>query len=206
MRHTLAACLTTALVFTVTAPLAGARGEAGTAFRPTRQEQQLALRAAEQSIKDRGLRTESPTYLVSVELVHEKHVPDRQALVTHYRTEGDLTILTTVNLATGAVTHAEAIPHLPTALSKEEADAARRLTLLDTAVKADLAAVGKGVELELMVTRPASSADPLFGHRLVRVLFRVGEDYLHSPVVVVDLTTSTVLVSEPSRESEEPLP
>ena len=185
-------------------PTLAARTENGSAFRPTRAENQLAVSIADRSVTERGLRAVGPVYLVSVELVDEKGVPDRQALVTHYRTSGDLTILTTVNLTKGAVTHAEAIPHLPTGLSREELEQARTLALANPEVAAALGDRKRSIVVESIVTRPATVDDPLWGHRLVRLLFLAGEDYLHAPTVIVDLTTSKVLVSQPSRASEEP--
>ena len=52
------------------------------------------------------------------------------------------------------------------------------------------------LQVEAIQSRAASETDPLFGHRVVRLLFRVRRGWLDDPVVHVDLTAGRVLVEE----------
>jgi hypothetical protein len=167
-------------------------------------ERQAAADLAAQAVERAGLRTGAPLVLAQVELFRDKDAEargtlDRMALVTHYRYD-DTAILTRVDLTRRAVVAVEAIPHLAVSLSTEEFERAKTLALSDAAVKAALAPYGE-LAVEALVVRATAATDPLFGHRVVRLLFRRGRDYLHEPLVLVDLTASRVTIetSKPGR-------
>ena len=50
------------------------------------------------------------------------------------------------------------------------------------------------MEVEAQLTGTTDQTDPLFGHRVVNLLFRTEEGYLEIRSVTVDLTTQTVTV------------
>jgi hypothetical protein len=171
-------------------------------FRLTAAERQTAIRAAEQAITERQFRAEGPLYLVDAELVRgkaegEQERASRLALITHYRYSGDVAIRTLVDAGSGRVLETEAIPHLPVPLAKEEFDRARELALADPRVRETLGAEASRLRAEALVVRTADERDSIFGHRVVRLLFRRGQDYLTRPIVLVDLTAGRVLLEEP---------
>jgi len=120
--------------------------------------------------------------------------------VIHYRYDDDTAIVSLVNLEDSAVLDQREIPHYPTSLTREELETAKGLAMEDPRVREALEDDVDRVEVEALVIRVASEEDRWFGRRVVQLLFRVGRDYRHSPRVIVDLTTSTVLV-----ETEEDL-
>ena len=165
----------------------------------TVEEEKQAVALAEGALREKGLRTTDKLYVVGKELFRdkeavEKGIQERKALVTHYRYDGDLAILTTVNLTRQTVINIETIPHLPTSLAPEEFEQAKSLAFKDREVKRIIANYEDRLRIEGLVTRASSAEDPLFGHRVVTLLFRVGADYLSTPPVMVDLTTETVII------------
>jgi Cu2+-containing amine oxidase len=139
--------------------------------------------------------------VTNVDLVRDKaddaESEERLAMVTHYRYEGDLAIQTLVNLTEKKVVSLESIPHLPTPLVAQEFSLARELALSRADVKQALEEYRDRLNVEALVVRTASEDDPLFGHRVVRLLFRVGQDYLSTPIVMVDLTEKKVIIQQP---------
>ena len=93
----------------------------------------------------------------------------------------------------------DSVPGLPVSLSPEEFQRARDLALADERVRAALEDRGGSVVIEPLVLRPADHADSLYGHRVVRLLFRLDHDYLSDPVVLVDLTDERVLLEAARR-------
>ena len=170
-------------------------------FQPTAAEREVAVALAEGAIAERKLRTASPLYVTNVDLVRDKaddaESEERLAMVTHYRYEGDLAIQTLVNLTEKKVVSLESIPHLPTPLVAQEFSLARELALSRADVKQALEEYRDRLNVEALVVRTASEDDPLFGHRVVRLLFRVGQDYLSTPIVMVDLTEKKVIIQQP---------
>lgn len=165
----------------------------------TDAEREIAAELAAQAIDRYGLRTTGPLYLVRVEWYRDKNAEeqgdiDRKAIVTHYRYKGDLAIITTVNLSKQEIMEVDSIPHLPTPLSKEEFNIAKDMALSDFKVEKALAAYRDQIEVEALVTRTTSTEDSLFAHRVVRLFFRVGRDYLSKPIVYVDLTSEKVII------------
>jgi hypothetical protein len=176
----------------------------------TADEQALARQIADEGLKKSPLYRE-PIYVAAVELYrvktpedqpapdrHALVTYDRHALVTYYRYQGDLAILSFVNIRKREVIQVDAVAHLPVPLSKEEFAVARELGLGDARVKATLGVDSGKVEVESLLVRTASERDPLFGRRIVRLQFRVGRNYLTRPIVLVDLTNKSVTIENPT--------
>ena len=72
---------------------------------------------------------------------------------------------------------------------------AERLALADERVKA-LLGHRPGLVVEQMVIRGTPPGSPGHGQRIVRLLFKVGRDYLSRPVVFVDLTEASVSIED----------
>jgi hypothetical protein len=160
----------------------------------TAEERALAFRLAEEAVAP--LRTRAPMYLVASELIRPKGDEARQALITHYRYDGDLAILTTVDFGRRQVVALDTVPHLVVPIVAEEVERARELALADPRVSRAVAPYRGELQVEAIQSRAASADDPLFGRRVVRLLFRVRRGWLDDPVVHVDLTAGRVLVEE----------
>ena len=167
------------------------------AFQLTASEKALAADLAETAIAH--LRTPSPLYLVRTRLVREKS-GRRLAQVTHYRYDGDLAILTLVDLGEKQVREVKEEPHLTVPLAEEELRRARDLALADPRVRKELGSAVGSVEVEELVLRTADEKDEFFGHRVVRLLFLQGGIYLERPLVLVDLTAQKVVIAPVSTE------
>lgn len=165
-----------------------------------------AQRAVEIASADSRVReyfeTDQPVFVAQVELLRLKEAEtDRFALVSHYRYEGDLTIQSTVDLSREVVSEVEAIPHLPTPLAPEELARARELALANEELRGvledrftDYTSRRQGFEIEALVLRTASKEDPIFGHRVVSLLFKTPRGYLAGVETVVDLTTGELTI------------
>ena len=188
-------------------PAAGGPSPGAQAYSLSADERARAVALAEGALRERNLAAEGPIFVVDVDLIRDKVAGSedgrRGALVTQYRYRGDLAIITHVDLAAGKVLKVEEVPHLPVPLAEEELKRARQMALDDAAVRSVLGRPLDGVTVEALVTRPGSQGDPLYGHRLVRLLFKAGRDYLSQPAVLVDLTDGKVIVQPqkpPTRE------
>lgn len=170
-------------------------------FKLTSNESTSAKAIAERALTEKKL---TSAYFVQAEVSRDKMAEqegraERKVVVTHYQIEGDLTILTTVNLAKNIAESVETIPHLPTPLSEEEFKMAREMGLADSKVKEALAKDIERVKVEALILRTVAKDDPIFGHRVVRLLFRIDRNYLNEPVVMVDLTTKKVIIENARR-------
>lgn len=147
---------------------------------------------------DVGVRPADRVYYTEFELLpSDKDRSDRLALLTVYRYREDTTIFTTVDLNTEKLVKVEAVAHRATRLAEEEAAAVKKLALAAPQVKKALEPFGGKAEIGTLYPYvPASAMAAGHGHRLVRLTFRVGADYLASPRVTVDLTTQAVKVEE----------
>ena len=168
-------------------------------------ESEKAVALARREVETRKLRLKIPLQLVAVEWTREKPekegAPEKRfALVTYYRYEDDAAILTLVEPAASRVAKVDVIPHLPVPLSAEEFQRASALALKFPQVVEALGARAKEVKTEGLLLRTSDEKDQLFGHRVVRMLFRVGTDYLTRPMAFVDLTTQKVWIEEPQTE------
>jgi hypothetical protein len=161
-------------------------------------ERKAAASLAEQALKGRLLWAPRDFYLIDVELLRDKEAEtSRRALVTHFRYEGDLAILSVVDLDARQVVRVETRPHQAVGLAEEELRRAEQLALQDPRVAEALGDARAKVRVEALVIRTGDEKDPYFGHRVVRLLFKLGADYLASPVVNVDLTAGRVDLPAP---------
>lgn len=164
------------------------------------EEQNLARELSESALKNTALFLD-PIYFLGAELHRVKSEEgtssnERHAIARHFRYEGNLTILTYVNLSSKKVLNVESIAHVPARLSVEEFEIAKGLALSDERVRKQLGTDSDKIDIEPLVFHSSSPEDPMFGRRAVRLLFRIERDYLSAPVVVVDLTDRKVIIEE----------
>lgn len=163
-------------------------------------ERRWALDAADAAIKKAGL-SKGKLVLTATEVFRDRRrgKVERKALVTYYRYDGDVVILTSLHLGKREVMKVEAVPHMPTSLAPEELAIAEKLARAHPAVAKALAAekdVDK-IEIDALMHYTTDEKSPSYHHRVVRLFFRQGRTYLlYGPVVEVDLTTETVRVEE----------
>lgn len=167
------------------------------------QEKEIARQVAEEEINRKALRTASPLYLVDMELIVAKGeekgeaAGKRLARVVHYRYEGDLAIVSLVDLASRSTVQQETVAHLSVPLSEEEFNVARELVLADPRMKQQLGAQSQSVTPEALVLRAASPRDPIYGHRVLRFMFRLPDGtYLSKLIALVDLTDRKVTLEK----------
>ena len=121
----------------------------------------------------------------------------RTVVLTYYRYKTDEAIVATVNVATKEVLKMEHILHLPTPLAEDEVTEAKELAMKNDQVTKALKPYGNKVEVSVLVPQVGEGDKKRFGHRLALLMFRVGQDYLVSPRVLVDLTEQKVEVETP---------
>ena len=155
-------------------------------------------RAAEGSDALRLKLADLRTVFVTVDLIRRKGEGGRELApiyrVQHYRYADDTTIVSLVDLDSGRVREVEELRHAPVALGAAELAEARALALADERVSRATSRFREQLVVEPLVVRTSDPADPWFGRRVVRLLFRVGRDYLSEPVVFVDLTNREVII------------
>lgn len=197
----MAVCL--ALGGTLGAPLRAAEEEPEdtSAFQLTEAEKLLAVQLSDQAITARDLRNGSPLYLVETELVIEKaeiegNAGRRLARTTHYRYDGDLSIFTMIDLNAQSARRMDVVPHHPVPFSHEEYEAAAGLAMADRRVRSLLGERLTQVQVEGLAMRTSDPNDRYFGHRVLRLMFKLDHDYLTRPIALVDLTTQTVVVDD----------
>jgi Cu2+-containing amine oxidase len=166
----------------------------------TSEERTLATRLAEQALKSNRLFTDRKMYLTEARIhrdsaSEERGVFERMAVLTYYRYEGDLSIQVFINLAGQRVFGVKQFPNFPPPLSADEYELAKELALSHPQLKDELAPSSDRLVVEALTTRSGSPQDPLFRHRVVYLLFRVGQRYLIQQwMVFVDLTTEKVIL------------
>lgn len=170
----------------------------------TSGERELAISLAGREIVARGLRGTGPLYATDTELLRTKDErgqedSQRHVLVTHYRYQGDLAIMSAVDLTEQSVVQVDTASHVPTHLAAEEFENARRLALADSRVRSGIGEYLERVTVEALLLHSGDPADSLFGQRVVRLLFRVGRDYLTDPVVLVNLHREQVAIEQSRR-------
>jgi hypothetical protein len=99
-----------------------------------------------------------------------------------------------VDVGRGRVTEETEARHAPVALAGVELNEARALAFANPRVARALEPHRERLLVEPLVVRTSDPADPWFGRRIVRLLFRVGRDYVSDPIVFVDLTRREVIV------------
>jgi hypothetical protein len=165
---------------------------------PAGADRAALVKLAEQALKDKGL-WRGKVYLTNVETFTDRQgqTTSRKALVIHYRYDGDAALLTRLDVDRKGVLGVEEQAQFPTCLAPEEIRRAGELAKANAEVKKALAKYGGPDKFEVDVVQ-AFTVDPeAFGyqHRLVRVFFREGREYLlYGPNVDVDLTAEQVKV------------
>ncbi len=162
-------------------------------------------------------------YIIGVELVVNKPAAERRpeepaktkpaepevekaqaegprALVTSYRYFDDITVFSTVNLATGKVVNVQAAQHIRTPLSEAEFDDAQALARETSDVVKQLhERYGDQVSVYPQFSQYTKKDDPRV-HRVVHLTYRVGKRDLSYPRPQVDLTTRQVETPPPEPE------
>jgi hypothetical protein len=158
----------------------------------TAAERKLVVDLAEQALKAKDLLS-GKVYLTRIEVFHDNKDgrSPRKAIVTHYRYEGDLALLTHIDLGRKKVLYVESLRHFPTPLAPEEREQAIKLARAHPEVQKLLKQSGS-VQLEPLPIDYGMEDDPAHEHRVVDVLFRQDGYYLRAPNVHVDLTTERV--------------
>ena len=175
----------------------------------TPEELALARRLTEQEVRVKKLQKVRPLVLVDSELVlpkpdSEEEPTRRLARLFHYRYEDDTTILTLVDLARQSIVGLESIPHLPVPLAEEEFNAGRDLALAHAEVRRALGEHATTATPEALLLRAADEKDPIFGHRVLRFMFRLADgSYLSKPIALVDLTNRTVTIEVPPADPHD---
>jgi hypothetical protein len=124
-----------------------------------------------------------------------------RAVVISYRYFDDITVYSTVDLASGRVVDMEAAQHMRTPLSEEEFEDAQALAKEKSGpVKELYAQFGDRIRAEPQFSQFTLKGDPRL-HRVVHLGYRVGKRELSYPRPQVNLTTRTVETPEPERES-----
>jgi Cu2+-containing amine oxidase len=182
------------LLLMVPASLAG---DPPNAREATAAEQKAVPALVEKTLKAQNL-WKGKIYLTNLEVVPDNQAqpPQRYALVSYYRYDGDLVIIATVHLAKMAVTDVQSYAHMPASLAPEEMAEAEKLARANPDVKKALAKYKHldKIEVDAQVAQIAQPDVPGYHHRVVRLFFRDAQrNYLqHVPMVDVDLTTGEV--------------
>jgi hypothetical protein len=120
-----------------------------------------------------------------------------RALVTSYRYFDDITVFSTVDLATGKVVDVQAAQHMRTPLSGGEFDEAKNLAREQSdSVKQLYESYGDHVKVYPQFSQYTLKDDPRV-HRVVHLTYRVGSRDLSYPRPQVDLTTRRVETPPP---------
>jgi len=126
--------------------------------------------------------------------------PGPRALVTSYRYFDDITVFSTVDLATGKVVDVQAAQHMRTPLSDAEFDEAQALARQSNdIVKTLYERYGDQVSVYPQFSQYTKKDDPRV-HRVVHLTYRVGKRDLSYPRPQVDLTTRRVETPPPEPE------
>jgi hypothetical protein len=173
-------------------------GDAAGPMQLTPAEEAAARDRAEQALKARDL-FKGKIYLTRVEGFRDSagKTPRRHAILTYYRYEGDLGILVSLDLDRKEAPAVEVIPHLPTSLTPQELAEADKLARANPEVARFLARYAPTVKIDVDAIVLFTDVKEAFGHhhRLVRLHFRQGREYLlYAPTVEVDLTAGAVRV------------
>ncbi|RYY26003.1 MAG: hypothetical protein EOP62_10980 [Sphingomonadales bacterium] len=158
---------------------------------------------AERSERLKAFIAEPRSVFIGVDLIRSKGEGDREPpplyRARHYRYSDDVTVTSLVDLESGRVVDQIEMPHVPVPLTPGEFSEARALALRDDRIAPGLRQYGDRLVVEPLMVRTGDSKDPWFGQRVVRLLFRVGRDYLSSPVVYVNLSKRVVILEEAHR-------
>jgi hypothetical protein len=165
----------------------------------TAEEEAAACAAATKALTGQNL-WHGKIYLTNLEVIFDNRPspPDRFALLTFYRYDGDLAILVSVHLDKMIVSRVTQHPHMPTCLAPEEIAAAESLARSHPDIKR---ALGKfkhldNVEADVNVAMIVNSQAPGYQHRVARLWFRDANrnGLPNVPMVEIDLTSGEVRV------------
>jgi hypothetical protein len=175
----------------------GPRGDGANPRDLSGAEQEWVRGLAEKSLKDRGL-WKGKIVLANTQVVLDSGTspPQRIAILTWYRYDGNLGIVQTVDLKNKTVMAVEEHPDMPTSLTPEEIAEAEKIARADPQVEKALARYKHldKIEVDTTVAFIISPQVPGYHHRVARLFFRDGKhNYLQLvPMVDVDLTTGEV--------------
>jgi hypothetical protein len=134
----------------------------------------------------------------------ERQAENPRALVTSYRYFDDITVFSTVDLATGKVVDVQAAQHIRTPLSEAEFEEAQALARdKNDIVKQLNERYGDQVSVYPQFSQYTKPDDPRI-HRVVHLTYRVGKRDLSYPRPQVDLTTRQVETPAPEPEPKAP--
>lgn len=199
--HGLLACAGLLVQMAAAVPLGAQTNPPRPGSELTAIERDQARQIAQQEIARQKLRTDDRIYAVDYELIVPKDEKgeagsQRLARVTHYRYDGNLAIVSYVDLTARIVVRSETLANPAVPVSQEEFELAKQLLLKDAEVQRLLAKEVSRVVPEALLMHFPDDKDPLFGHRVLRFVFRQGTQYLRQPVVWVDLTARTVTIEK----------
>jgi Cu2+-containing amine oxidase len=163
----------------------------------TAAEHEKVSALAEKALKDRDL-WKGKIVLTNSEVVLDSATtpPERIAILTYYRYDGDLGIVLHVDLKKQSVTDVHKHPHMPTSLTAQEIAEADKIARGNAEVQKALARYKHldRIEVDTIVAQIISPEVPGYHHRVARLFFRDAKrNYLQLvPMVDVDLTTGEV--------------
>jgi hypothetical protein len=166
----------------------------------TSAERALAVKLGEQALRSNKLFTDRKMYLTDLHIHRDtasemKGVFERLAVLIYYRYEGSLAIEVFINLTRQQVLAVKQLPKLTPPISPEELTLAQEMALNHPQVRDAVEPYRDRLIVEALTPRSESPKDPLFRHRLVYLMFRVGPSYLMwESRVFVDLTTEKVII------------
>ena len=142
--------------------------------------------------------TASPRTVVSnVQATDDTKGHGRQAVVTIYQYQGNVTIRRLVDLQESRVVSEERSTEATPPLSSAEQDYARALLLSNERVAQLLGPFRDATTIELLLTHTAQPNSPFSGKRVVGALFKTPRGYLaQGPKVFANLTDGTVVFQD----------
>jgi hypothetical protein len=136
----------------------------------------------------------------------KEQAPGTLAVVTSYRYFDDITVFSTIDLATSRVVKVEAAQHLRTPLSEAEFDLAKEMARdKSDLVKQLYERFGEQVSVYPQFSQFNLKDDPRV-HRVVHLTYRVGKRDLSYPRPEIDLTTRQVEIPAPQEPEPAPKP
>ena len=174
--------------------------QSGDAVNPrelTAAEHEKVSALAEKALKDRDL-WKGKIVWTNTEVVLDSATtpPERIAILTYYRYDGDLGIVLHVDLKKRTIIDVHEHPHMPTSLTAQEIAEADKIARGNAEVQKALARYKHldRIEVDTIVAQIISPEVPGYHHRVARLFFRdMKRNYLQLvPMVDVDLTTGEV--------------
>jgi hypothetical protein len=166
----------------------------------TAQERRTAERVARADPRVRELVGERGrlSYIEFVSIKPEQEserLAHRHAEVVFLQANAEYGVRAVVRLgASSTVMTVDKVSERDVPMTADDLEAARKLALESPEVRAVAEPRLEKARVEGLRVVGADDTDPCYRGRCVRLLFKVGNDYLSDPIVVVDLTTSRVTV------------